>query len=195
MKNYIKDLWWLLLLSGIALLLFGLATVVWPGITLTTLSVLFAVYVIVSGVMDILASIGSISQKKGWFLTLILGVFEIAAGVYILKSPELALEVFVIAVGITFMLQGILTIIVSFLDTTDMKLRILEIITGILGIAAGFIAFQNPQSAGLAFVWVLGVYGLIAGTMRIATALSLRQAADELKELVSPKTVTSNKHQ
>ncbi len=184
MKNYIKDLWWLMLLSGIALLLFGLATIVWPGITLVTLSVLFAIYVIVAGVMDILVSIGSITEKKGWFLTLILGVAEIATGVYILKIPGMALEVFILAVGITFMIQGVLTIIASIVDTTDMKLRILEIITGILGIAAGFIVFRNPVSAGIAFTWVLGVYGLIAGTMRIAAALSLKQTAEELGEIV-----------
>jgi uncharacterized membrane protein HdeD (DUF308 family) len=184
MKGFIKDLWWLLLLSGITLLLFGLATVVWPGITLVSLAVFFAVYVIVSGVMDILVSIGSVADKKGWFLVLLLGIAEIAAGVYVLKNPGIALEVFIFAAGITFMLQGILTIIASFVDTTDAGLRVLEVVSGILGIAAGFVVFQNPVGAGIAFTWVLGVYGLIAGTMRIAAALSLRQTVKGLDQLV-----------
>jgi uncharacterized membrane protein HdeD (DUF308 family) len=187
MKGFIKDLWWLLLLSGIALLLFGLATVVWPGITLVSLAVFFAVYVLIAGVMDILVSIGSITYKQGWFLTLILGVIEIATGVYVLKNPGLALGVFVLAAGITYMIQGIFTIIASFVDTTDAGLRVLEIVSVILGIAAGFIVFRNPVSAGLAFVWVLGVYGLIAGTIRIAAALSLKQTANELDALVKQK--------
>ena len=193
MKGFIKDLWWLLLLSGISLLLFGLATVVWPGITLVSLAVFFGVYVLISGVMDILVSIGAIAYKKGWFLTLLLGIVEIAAGVYVLKNPGLALEVLIFAVGITFMVQGILTIIASIVDTTDAGLRVLEVVSGSVGIVTGFIVFRNPVSAGLAFTWVLGVYGLIAGTIRIAAALSLRQTAGELEELVMGKPAVSRK--
>jgi len=189
MKGFIKDLWWLLLLQSIALLLFGLVAVVWPGVTLISLGVFFAAYMLVTGVMDILVSIGAITHKRAWFLTLILGVIEIAAGVYVLKTPALALEAFIFAVGITFMIQGIISIIASFIDTVDAGLRVLEVVEGILGIIAGFIVFRNPVGAGIAFTWVLGVYGLIAGTIRIAVALSLRQVANELDAYVGRKAV------
>lgn len=184
MKGFIKELWWLLLLSGIALLFFGLAAVVWPEMTLNSLAFIFAVYVIVSGIIDMLVSLGAMAQNRAWFLTLILGVIEIAAGVYVLKTPGMALEAFVYTAGLVFMAQGIFSIIVSFVDTADAGIRILEIVSGILGIVAGFIMFRNPVTAGLTFVWVLGVYGLIAGTIRIATALSLRHTVEELETAV-----------
>ncbi len=192
MKGFIKDIWWLLLLQSIALLLFGFITVVWPGKTLVSLATFFAVYMLITGVIDILMSIGGITHRRAWVITLLLGIIEIAAAVYFLKTPGMALEVFVFTVGITFMIQGVFSIIASFIDTTDAGLRILEIIEGILGIVAGLIIFRNPVSAGIAFTWVLGVYGLIAGTMRIAAALSLRQAAGELDELIGQKPATSN---
>lgn len=184
MKGFIKDLWWLLLFQGIALLLFGLVTVVWPGATLVSLAVFFAIYMLVTGVIDILVSIGGITHRRAWFITLLLGIVEVAAAVYFLKTPGVALEVFIFTAGITFIVQGIFSIVASIIDTTDAGLRVLEIVEGVLGIIAGFIVFQNPVSAGIVFSWVLGVYGLIAGTIRIAAALSLRQTAEELSEIV-----------
>lgn len=63
----------------------------------------------------------------------------------------------------------------------------------ILEIVASFIILRNLVSAGLTFVWVLGIYGLIAGTMRIAAALSLKQTSNELDDLVKQKPVASSK--
>jgi len=187
MKGFIRDLWWILLLHGIVLLLFGLAMILWPGLTFVSLSLLFSAYVLVSGVINILVAIGAITARRSWFLRLLLGIVEIGVGVYLLKIPGLALSIFVLAVGAIFLLQGIFTIIASIADTRDAGMRILEIVSGILGIIAGFIVLENPVTGGIAFVWVLGVYGLIAGTINISAALSLRHIANEVEKIARRK--------
>lgn len=185
MKGFIHDIWWMLLLRGITLLLFGLAAVVWPGLTFVSLAVLFAILILVSGIMNILISIGAITHKRTWFLTFILGIAEIAAGVYLLKNPVLTLATFIATVGITYMIEGIFTIISSFADTIDPGMRLLEVASGILGIIAGFIVIRYPVSGGITFAWILGVYGLIVGTINIASALSLRNFEKEVTTKIS----------
>src|SRR3712207_6978576 len=47
--------WWALLLRGIAAVLFGLAALFWPGVTLMVLIVFFGAYAMVDGVLAIVA--------------------------------------------------------------------------------------------------------------------------------------------
>lgn len=187
MKGFIKDIWWILILRGLAILLFGLSAVVWPGLTFVTLSVFFAVYVLVTGIADILMAIGAATQMRAWFLTLLLGIIEVSAGVFLLKNPAIILPTFISIVGITVMMQGIFAVIVSFIDTRDSGMKLLEIVSGILGVVAGFLVLRYPVSGGIAFVWVLGVYGIIAGTLSIAMSLSLKQTVDEVENILSPR--------
>lgn len=70
MKGFINDIWWMLLLRGLALLLFGIAAVVWPGLTLVTLALYFAVLMLVSGIADMLVAIGAAAHRRSWFVTL-----------------------------------------------------------------------------------------------------------------------------
>jgi uncharacterized membrane protein HdeD (DUF308 family) len=182
MEGFIDDLWWMILIQGVVMLLFGLFAVVWPGLTFGALVLAFSIYIIVAGIVHLLVSIGSIAHHQAWFLKLLLGVLEIGVGIYLLKTPGVALNVFIIAIGVIFMLQGIFAIIAAFIDENSFGLKMLEIIVGALGIMAGFIVLQNPVAGGIAFAWVLGVYGIVAGTVTIAESFAVRSAAEELRD-------------
>jgi uncharacterized membrane protein HdeD (DUF308 family) len=43
---------------------------------------------------------------------------------------------------------------------------------GILSIVLGFYLLRYPISSSLAFIWVLGLYALIAGPLTVATAIT-----------------------
>ena len=49
--------WWLLLLRGIAAIVFGLLTFVWPGMTLLTLVLLYGAFALVDGILAIAAAV------------------------------------------------------------------------------------------------------------------------------------------
>jgi uncharacterized membrane protein HdeD (DUF308 family) len=42
-------------------------------------------------------------------------------------------------------------------------------------VLAGVIVLMQPEAAGVAFVWVLGVYALLVGAMMVAVALDARK--------------------
>lgn len=68
----IIDRWWLLALRGVASILLGIAAFVWPGITLLVLVILFGAYLLVDGVLAVVAG----AMGRSWLL-----VIEGAAGV------------------------------------------------------------------------------------------------------------------
>jgi len=172
-RNHLREVWWLLMLRGLALLLFGLVAVFWPGLTLIALAAAFAAYLLVTGVINIITSIRAQGRRSLWFLTLLLGLAEIGVAIYLLKSG-LVLATFIALIGIVLIVLGILEIIAAFEPGEDPGRRFLLVVGGALALIAGFFVLQYPVSSGLAFVWILGAWGIIAGAIEIAMALSVR---------------------
>jgi uncharacterized membrane protein HdeD (DUF308 family) len=178
LHSHLKEVWWLLLLRGLALVLFGAVAVVWPGLTLLALATLFAVYLLIAGVIDIISGVRAQGRRSLWFLTVLLGLGEVGLGVYLLKSG-IALATFIAALGLALIIIGIVEIIAAFEAGEEQGRRFLLIIGGALTIIAGFVTLRYPVSSGLAFAWVLGVWGLVWGSLQIAMCLSLRSAFND----------------
>jgi uncharacterized membrane protein HdeD (DUF308 family) len=178
--RHLKDIWWLFMIRGIALILFGLVAVLWPGLTLVAIATAFAVLLLVSGVADIVSGIRAIGHRGMWFLTMLLGLAELGVAVYLIKN-RYVLATFIAIVGLSLVVIGILEIIAAFEPGEDSGRRFLTIIVGALAVIAGFIVLRYPVSSGLTFTWVLGLWGLIAGAVQVAMCLSLRSHLDELE--------------
>ena len=178
-QTHLREVWWLLLLRSIALLLFGLIAVLWPGLTLVALATVFAAYLIITGIVDIITGIRAEGRRTLWFLTMLLGLAEIGVAIFLLKTG-LILATLIAIVGLSLIVIGIIEIVAAFESGEDSSRRLLLIISGGLGVIGGFIVLRYPVSSGLAFVWVLGVWGLLTGSLQIAMCLSLRSKYSDL---------------
>jgi hypothetical protein len=56
MLHALAKCWWLLLLRGIAAVLFGLLAFIWPGLTLVTLVLLYGAFALIDGVISLVAA-------------------------------------------------------------------------------------------------------------------------------------------
>lgn len=174
----LRMIWWLVLVRGIALLFFGILAVAWPGITLVVLSYIFAFYILWTGVVNIVHGTVSVAHRRAWFLSLILGLLQIGVSIYVLSNPLLTLATFILLAGFTFFLQGVLEIAVAFMDK-DTGSKVLDTIGGVLGIIAGLFVLRYPIAGGLAFTWIMGVYGIFVGALVIAAALNIHTLFEE----------------
>jgi uncharacterized membrane protein HdeD (DUF308 family) len=177
--SHLREVWWLLLIRGLALIIFGVVAVVWPGLTLLALATLFAVYLLIAGVIDIITGVRAQGHRGLWFLTILLGLGEVGLGVYLLKTG-LALATLIAVVGLALIIIGIIEIIAAFEPGEDPGRRFLLIIGGAITLIAGFITLRYPAASGLAFTWVLGVWGLVWGALQIAMCLSIRSRYEQV---------------
>lgn len=181
-QEYVDELWWLFVLQGIATLLFGIMALFLPGLTFATLILLFAVYAVVLGVIELVHGFGSIGKNGSWWFSLLVGLALTGVGIYLIRNPQTALSVFIIIVGAMILARGAVDLVIAAFYTKKNESRWLWAISGVLGILAGIILWNNPVSGGIAFVWVLGLYALIAGSINLAYAFQIRGDYNEFKE-------------
>lgn len=189
---YLSNHWWVLTVRGIAAILFGLAAVFWPGLTLVTLVYLFSALILVYGIVEIVESLLHAGRGgASWILTLILGFLQVGVGVYLLRHTTIAFTTLVLLIGLTLVVRGVFEVIMAFFGHENATGRTLLIIGGAVTTLAGLIVLRQPASSGVAFVWVLGVFALLTGPMLIAMSID---AKHELAGLVNGRGRRRNSH-
>lgn len=178
-KSVAKDLWEAWLVRGVITVIFGVAAVFWPGLTIATLVYLFGAFVLVSGIVTIINGILDVKNNLTWFLTILVGGFELGVGVYLLRHPLLSFLTLILLIGFVLIARGIIEIVHALLESTSATTRTLDILSGLFALAVGiFILFQKA-SASVAFVWLLGFYAIVVGCMRVSVAIEARRLLDQ----------------
>lgn len=178
----VGELWWVNMLKATVAIFFGLVTVFWPGITLVVLIYLLSAFVIVVGIIETIHALMSIKRRNTWWVSLIVGLGVLAVGLYLVHHPSASLSSFILIVGIAFMGWGLLELVQSFVNRLSSGYRVLSLIAGIVSLAVGISVIVQPVSGGLAFVWVLGLFGIIYGIVSLAMGIELRNDYEELSE-------------
>lgn len=178
-RQFIASYWWVLTLRGIAALLFGIAAVFWPAITLVTLVYLFSAFILVSGIAEVIHGIGSIRHRGTWFLSLLIGVLQIGVGVYLIRHPLVSFATLILLIGFTLIVRGVIEGVAAFTDDSSVSMRTLVMIGAVISVLAGIVVLFQPASAGVAFVWILGLYALITGPLLIAMSLDAKRLLSE----------------
>lgn len=165
-----RDNWGALVLGGVATLIFGVAAVFWPGLTLLVLLYLFSAYVLISGVLEVIAGLGTIGLVESWFLPVALGAFQVGVGVYLLRHTAVKFSTFIVLIGFTLIARGIVEAVGSFFNAVaSVKSRSLGYLSSLGALVAGIVILFAKQAEGVSFVWLLGVYAIVVGTLQIAT--------------------------
>jgi uncharacterized membrane protein HdeD (DUF308 family) len=183
-KEYTEGLWWLFVLEGITAIAFGVIALFMPGLTLATLVIIFALYVIVVGVIELIHGFSAIGRSNSWWFSVVVGIVLLGVGLYLFRNLSIALNAFILLIGAFVLVRGFIDLIAaSFFRERD-ESRWLFAIAGTLGIFAGIILWISPVTAGLAFVWALGLYALITGTIHLVYAFKVRGALTEIEDIV-----------
>lgn len=160
----------LALASGVALLL-GIALLVWPGKTLVVGAVLVAINFLVSGAFRIVIGIvGSAFSGGLRALSIIMGVLLLIGGVVMLRnltaSAAVLLLVMTIAVGIGWIIEGIMALV----DSDRAGSRAWAIALGIISIVAGIGVMVVPVWSAQVLVILTAITLVIMGAVGLGRA-------------------------
>lgn len=99
---------------GVLAIIAGIAILVWPSRGLLVLAEIIAAYIVIKGVFNLVASIGSRQAVSYWWLTTLLGIVEIALGIWLMRRPGATLYLVIVLSGIWLVVQGSLEIVLAF---------------------------------------------------------------------------------
>lgn len=167
--------WWALAFRGLVAVLFGLLTIIIPGVTLVTLVLLFGFYAVVDGIFNVAASFRSASHH--WAL-LIEGVIGILAGILTFAWPAITAIALLYLIAFWAILTGIFEIIAGVRLRQTISNEWALLLMGALSMLFGMLILFAPAAGALAIVLWIGVYALAFGVFLLVLAFRLRRYQD-----------------
>jgi uncharacterized membrane protein HdeD (DUF308 family) len=170
--------WWLLLFGGLISLGMGVLAISWPGKTVVVIAVLFAIYLIVSGIFEIVRSFSSGLTGGTRVLLLITGVLSVILGVFAIRSATLnAVDLLGIFVGIAFIFRGFASLFMGF-DSKEG--RGWNIFFGLIMLIGGVVVLSQPALSLVTLAWVVGIWLIVIGIYEIIAAFIVRGRTKDL---------------
>lgn len=166
--------WWLLLLRGIAAIIFGILAFVWPGITLLTMVLFWGAFMLIDGVLALGHAIMGNDKGSRWWLALV-GVAGIAAGILTFALPGAALVVLLAFIAAWAIVLGVFQIIGAIRLRKEIDNEWSLGLSGALSVLFGIILLVAPGAGAVGLIWVIGGYAIVFGILLVMAALKLKQ--------------------
>jgi uncharacterized membrane protein HdeD (DUF308 family) len=174
MVNMLARNWWLVLIRGIAALIFGILAFLWPGATGFALVILFGAYAFVDGIFALLSAIRAAESHERWIAFALEGIVGLVIAAITFFDIGLAAIALYITIAIWALVTGVLEIIASVQLRKVIPNDWLLGLGGICSIAFGVLMIAYPLAGALTVIWLIGAYAVLFGILLIAFSFRLR---------------------
>jgi uncharacterized membrane protein HdeD (DUF308 family) len=165
--------WWALLVRGLAAVLFGLAALFWPGLTLLVLITFFGAYALVDGIFALVAGLRGSEARRRWLL-LAEGVLGVLAGLITFFWPGITALVLLYIIAFWAIFTGILEVMIAISLRREIENEWLMALSGVLSILFGLALAVLPGVGLLSLVWLMGIYALVFGIALVVLGFRVR---------------------
>lgn len=169
--------WWTFVLRGILAILFGVVTVIMPGIALLSLILVFAFYAISDGVFGFVSAFRREPGQPPWWAMLLQAVFSLIAGLLALFMPGITAMALLYLIAGWAIATGVMQIVAAIRLRKQITGEWAMILMGLLSIAFGVLAAIFPSAGALAVLLWIGAYMFVFGILLISLGIRLRKWA------------------
>ena len=104
-------------------------------------------------------------------------VIDMALGLFIMVTPNLALKIVTLLIGIWALLVGAYQLWVYFTAAKENRKGSMALYIGLLAIIVGLIMVINPIPATIFMTIIIGILSIIVGFMLVGTSFKVRKMA------------------
>lgn len=166
--------WGLVLGLGIVSIIIGLIAIIWPGATILVLAVLVAVWLIVSGIFQIVRGFAHGLSGGMRALLFIGGALSLILGLFAISGIWQAVEILAIFIGIGFLFRGFGLL---FSASEIAAGRGWSIFGGIIMLIGGVVILVWPGISLVTLAWVAGIWLIIGGIFEVVAGFKLKSVA------------------
>ena len=169
-KSDLKQLRWALGISGALSIVFGVVILIWPGISLYALTLLFGAFTAANGVVGLSMAIGGrMKTGRGWLV--VSSLLALGVGIAVLVWPNMSALALLYVIGAYAIAFGIFGIGGAFslpLDGTD---KALIVLMGLVSILFGVVIFASPGEGALVLLALIAAFALVVGISELVVAI------------------------
>jgi len=166
--------WWVLLLAGIVSVIVGVIALAWPGKTVLVVAIVFAIWLIVSGIFSLVRGFAHGLTGGMRALFIITGILSLVLGIFAIRGEFQELYILALFIGIGFLFRGFASL---FLGFENKEGRGANIFFGILMLIGGVVILVWPGISLITLTWVVGIWLIIIGIYEIIAAFSVKRLA------------------
>lgn len=174
-KKTVKH-WYVPAIIGVLLIVFGIYIFTTPLETYSTLTMLFSLSFLFSGIAETLFSVQNRKIIEGWGWYLTGGIFNSVIGLMLLSRPEISAFTLPLVVGFTLMFRSIQGLGFSFELKNYGSLKWGNLaIASILGLVFSIILLFNPIFTGISLVVMTALAFIFSGITGIVLGFQLKK--------------------
>jgi uncharacterized membrane protein HdeD (DUF308 family) len=173
-------LWAPVLVRGLLSVVFGVLALLWPGLTVLALALLFGAWALSTGVSSLVAAVRAIRAHADvwqWLSALGIGLLGIAAAVTAVLWPGITVLVLTVLVATLLIVGGAAEVVFAVRVRKQINGEWLLIVVGVLAVLTGLAILIWPQPGVLALTMGLGSYAVVTGVLLVVAGLRLRGLA------------------
>lgn len=165
--------WQAVLATGIAAIVLGVLVLIWPGVSVIAAGVLFGLYLVVAGVLQLMAAFGTHATPALRVLAFISGALSILLGLLCFRSAFDSIVLLALWIGVSWLFRGIVQI-VSAVSDAKLPARGWQGFYGVVSVLAGIALIDSPLSS-IGLLTLLGGIWLVAlGVVEVITSFRVR---------------------
>ena len=177
----LPHLWKSTLVSGLLALALGVLVLVLPGDSLVVAAVLFGLYLLVTGVAQVVFAFSLHVSAGGRVLLFISGAASLILAVLCFRhfGQGYALLLLAIWIGVGFILRGVATSI-SAISDPHLPGRVWQIILGAISLVAGIVMMGSPFASLAILTLIVGIWLVVIGVFEIVSSFGIRSASNRV---------------
>ena len=177
---------WALGLSGLLSIALGVVILLWPGISLEALVILFGAYALATGVIGLFYSFSAQANgERGWLI--FSSLLGIAVGIMVLVWPSISALALLYVIGAYAVALGILAIGGALWLPIGGGDTALMILSGLVSILFGIVIFAKPGDGALVTLALIAAFALVNGITELVVAIGGKRLVEsDLKRALSP---------
>ncbi|GAB2730217.1 HdeD family acid-resistance protein [Kitasatospora kifunensis] len=179
LEQLARSAWQALLLAGVAAALLGVLVLAWPQATLLVVGVLFGLFLLVSGLVQLAAAFGTHTATALRVMAFISGALSIVLGLFCFRGTLESILLLGLWIGIGWLFRGITQVMAAASDPGT-PARGWMLLLGVINALAGIVLISWPIRSVTVLTVVTGCWLVAVGVVEAATALRLRHVAKQL---------------
>jgi uncharacterized membrane protein HdeD (DUF308 family) len=182
LQSLARSAWQTVLVTGILAVILGVMILAWPSVTLAAAGIIFGIYLVVSGFLQLLAAFGAPASTGIRVLAFISGVLSIIIGVFCFRDELASILLLGLWIGIGWLFRGI-ALLMAAISEPALPGRAWQGLFGVITAIGGVVLIAWPVASVATLALVAGWWLVILGIVEIVTAFGVRKDAKKLAEV------------